>query len=208
MDNKKKPLKMFLQVLKLFFSENNQTETLVQKSYDHISTGYDETWTHHMRDLTSVLIDKLDILPNQTVIDLTCGTGYATQQIADKTGIKVIGVDNSSGMLEQARQNCSESCDFIHSDILEYLKDSKNQVDFFLSRQVQEEQIKAHLITESQDWENEIVKIEKHSYFKGQVLFVFEFSKISKRDGKLIGSPGPGEIIILSNSPTLFTLAA
>ena len=122
MDNKKKPLKMFLQVLKLFFSENNQTETLVQKSYDHISTGYDETWTHHMRDLTSVLIDKLDIQPNQTVIDLTCGTGYATQRIAEKAGIKVIGVDNSSGMLEQARQNCSESCEFIHSDILEYLK--------------------------------------------------------------------------------------
>jgi ubiquinone/menaquinone biosynthesis C-methylase UbiE len=122
MDNKKKPFMMFLRVLKLFFSENNQTETLVQKSYDHISTGYDETWTHHMRDLTSVLIDKLDIQPNQTVIDLTCGTGYATQQIADKTEIKVIGVDNSEGMLEQARQNCPETCEFIHSDILEHLR--------------------------------------------------------------------------------------
>ena len=66
------------------------------------------------------------------------------------------------------------------NNILEYLKDSENQVDFFLSRQLQEEQIKAHLITKSQDWENEIVKIEKHPYFKGQVLFVFEFSKILK----------------------------
>jgi ubiquinone/menaquinone biosynthesis C-methylase UbiE len=122
MTNKKKPFKMFFQVLKLFFSENNQTGSLVQKSYDRISTGYDETWTHHMRDLTSVLIDKLDIKPNQLTIDLTCGTGYATQQIAQKTEIKVIGVDNSKGMLEQARQNCPESCDFVHADILEHLK--------------------------------------------------------------------------------------
>jgi ubiquinone/menaquinone biosynthesis C-methylase UbiE len=122
MANKKKPFKMFFQVLKLFFSENNQTGSLVQKSYDRISTGYDETWTHHMRDLTSVLIDKLDIKPNQITIDLTCGTGYATQQIAQKTGAKVIGVDNSKGMLEQARQNCPESCDFVHADILEHLK--------------------------------------------------------------------------------------
>ncbi len=66
------------------------------------------------------------------------------------------------------------------NNFLEYLKDSENQVDFFLSRQLQEEQIKAHLITKSQDWKDVIVKIEKHSYFKGQVLFVFEFAKILK----------------------------
>lgn len=66
------------------------------------------------------------------------------------------------------------------SNILDYLKDSKNQVDFFLSRQVQEEQIKAHLITKSEEWETEIVKLEKHPYFKGQILFTFEFAKILK----------------------------
>lgn len=62
------------------------------------------------------------------------------------------------------------------NNILEYLKGTKKPIDFFLSRQVQEERIKAHLITKSQDWENEIVKIEKHPYFKGQILFIFEFS--------------------------------
>lgn len=64
------------------------------------------------------------------------------------------------------------------NNILEYLKGTKNPIDFFLSRQVQEERIKAHLITKSQDWEKEIVKIEKHPYFKGQTLFIFEFSGI------------------------------
>ena len=64
------------------------------------------------------------------------------------------------------------------NNILEYLKGTKNPIDFFLSRQVQEEKIKAHLITKSEDWGNEIVKIEKHPYFKGQILFIFEFSGI------------------------------
>lgn len=64
------------------------------------------------------------------------------------------------------------------NNILEYLKGTKNPIDFFLSRQVQEERIKAHLITKSQEWENEIFKIEKHPYFIGQVLFIFEFSGI------------------------------
>ena len=73
-----------------------------------------------------------------------------------------------------------------HSDnILEYLKGTKNPVDFFHSRQVQEERIKAHLITRSHDWENEIVKIEKHLYFKGQILFVFEFSSVLEYYEKL-----------------------
>jgi len=63
-------------------------------------------------------------------------------------------------------------------NILEYLMGTKNQIDFFLSRQVQEERIKAHLITKSKDWEKEILKIEKHPYFKGQILFLFEFSGV------------------------------
>jgi hypothetical protein len=64
------------------------------------------------------------------------------------------------------------------NNILEYLKGTKNPIDFFLSRQVQEEKIKANLITKSEDWGNEIVKIEKHPYFKGQILFIYEFSGI------------------------------
>jgi len=64
------------------------------------------------------------------------------------------------------------------NNILEYLREKKNPIDFFLSRQVQEERIKACLFIKSQDWEIEIVKIEKHPYFKGQILFIFEFAGI------------------------------
>jgi len=66
------------------------------------------------------------------------------------------------------------------NNILKYLKGTKKQIDFFHSRQVQEERIKAHLITRAEEWESEIVKIEKHPYFKGQILFILEFSGVLK----------------------------
>ena len=113
---------MLVRTLGLFFSKEDRTDDMVRKSYDRISGDYDETWTRHMRDLTALLIGKMDIQPGQSAIDLTCGTGFATGLVAEKTGVKVIGVDRSEGMLEQARENYSESCEFVHADILDYLK--------------------------------------------------------------------------------------
>lgn len=106
----------------LFFVKPADCDGLVKKSYDRISNTYDETWTGHMRNLTESLIDKLNPAKNSLSIDLTCGTGFATHLIAEKTKNTVIGVDNSEGMLTQARKNYSHHCDFIQVDILEYLK--------------------------------------------------------------------------------------
>jgi ubiquinone/menaquinone biosynthesis C-methylase UbiE len=104
------------------FSKNNRTESLVEKSYDRISSSYDETWTQHMRELTCALIEKLDIREGQRVVDLACGTGFATGLVAEKTKVCVIGVDRSAGMLGQARRNCASTCEFVHADILDYLQ--------------------------------------------------------------------------------------
>jgi ubiquinone/menaquinone biosynthesis C-methylase UbiE len=125
----KKPFKMFFRVLRLYFSSRNQTEKWVSQSYDRISHGYDNTWTNHMRDLTSALIDKMQVQPSAKAIDLTCGTGFATGLIARRvcssaahaTSQKVIGIDASEGMLAQARQN-HPNCEFVQADILAYLK--------------------------------------------------------------------------------------
>ncbi|MBW8014824.1 MAG: methyltransferase domain-containing protein [Planctomycetes bacterium] len=119
---RKKPLKMFFRLMNLFFSRGNQSDALVRKSYDRLSVDYDDSWTNHMRDLTEVLIDRMDIKPGQSALDLTCGTGFATGFIAARTGQKVIGVDISEGMLAQGRENHSGACEFIQADILEYLK--------------------------------------------------------------------------------------
>lgn len=108
--------------MNLYFSRVNRSDPLVRKSYDRLSAGYDDSWTDHMRDLTEALIDKMEIQSGQTALDLTCGTGFATGLIAERTGRTVIGIDRSEGMLDRARKNYPDTCEFIQADILEYLK--------------------------------------------------------------------------------------
>ena len=50
------------------------------------------------------LIDLLDPKPGDRVLDLGCGTGHLTAQLAER-GVSVIGLDASPSMVAQARQN-------------------------------------------------------------------------------------------------------
>jgi ubiquinone/menaquinone biosynthesis C-methylase UbiE len=118
----KKPFRMLFRVGQLFFFGSDASDALVEKSYDRLSGGYDDSWTGHMRGLTEELITAMDIQGGQVALDLTCGTGFATGLIAERTGCKVIGVDRSEGMLGQGREKYPDSCEFVQADILEYLK--------------------------------------------------------------------------------------
>lgn len=113
---------MLSRVAKLLLTNRNQIPALVRKSYDRISSGYDETWTTHMRGLTAELINSLDIQHGMSAMDLTCGTGYATGMVAEHTQTTVVGVDASEGMLKQAKQSYPDLCRYIQADILDYLK--------------------------------------------------------------------------------------
>lgn len=75
-----------------------------------------------MRGFTLDLLDRLAPPPNGECIDLTCGTGFATRELADRTGRRAVGVDTSSGMLAIARRDHGDRCDFVHADALEFLR--------------------------------------------------------------------------------------
>ena len=119
--------KMVARLFNLFFINKADCDNLVSQSYNRISDQYDQVWTNHMRDLTADMINRLDISPDSKTLDLTCGTGYATSLLAAKTNIAPIGVDRSTGMIEQARQNHGDKCNFVISDIIEFLKDQPSQ---------------------------------------------------------------------------------
>ena len=50
------------------------------------------------------LIELLSPQPGERILDLGCGTGHLTAQIAGH-GVEVIGLDSSASMVAQARQN-------------------------------------------------------------------------------------------------------
>ena len=52
------------------------------------------------------LLDLLDARPGERVLDLGCGTGQLTAEIA-RRGATVVGIDKSPAMIEQARVNFS-----------------------------------------------------------------------------------------------------
>jgi ubiquinone/menaquinone biosynthesis C-methylase UbiE len=80
----------------------------VAEEFNRAAAGYDdsrfvETYQHRVQALT---VDTLDLRKGMNVLDLGCGTGWATLEIASRlegTG-RVVGLDLSEGMIEQARQ--------------------------------------------------------------------------------------------------------
>ncbi|NUM54415.1 MAG: methyltransferase domain-containing protein [Candidatus Hydrogenedentes bacterium] len=48
------------------------------------------------------VVDTLDPKPGERILDLGCGTGHLTHEIASR-GAKVVGMDNSAEMIAQAR---------------------------------------------------------------------------------------------------------
>lgn len=65
------------------------------------------------------------------------------------------------------------------------LNSLSNDIDSINKRQLKEERIKALLINKSDEWKNAIEKSERQVFFKGQVGFVLEFSKILSFYNKL-----------------------
>ena len=53
--------------------------------------------------MASGLLELLAAKPGERILDVGCGTGHLTAQIA-ATGAHVVGIDASSAMIEQARE--------------------------------------------------------------------------------------------------------
>jgi SAM-dependent methyltransferase len=68
------------------------------------------------------MLDRLAPPKDATCLDLTCGTGFVTGELAHRSGGRVVGVDASSGMLNVARKQWGERCIFVEADAVAYLR--------------------------------------------------------------------------------------
>lgn len=88
----------------------------MNKSYSVIANSYDNL-THNDCDYVSWSQYLFEIATKhnaKTVVDLACGTGKMTQLLAKRT-LKVIGVDSSEQMLNEACQKCRAT--FVKQDM-------------------------------------------------------------------------------------------
>lgn len=126
----------------LLLRRRARTGDLVARSYDRIASGYDQAWTAHMRDLSLVMLGRLGLARagvcghgeldghggldgcsgSVRAIDLACGTGFLTGELARLTGGQVVGVDASAGMLDEARRRRGSAAQFVQADAVEYLR--------------------------------------------------------------------------------------
>ena len=113
--------KLGLRIARLLMCQPEKTSDLVFQSYDRIAAGYDQAWTDHMRDLSLSLADRLAVPQGAECIDLACGTGFLTAELARRSSRQAIGVDASSGMLAAARRHQGR-CQFVHADAMAYLR--------------------------------------------------------------------------------------
>lgn len=74
---------------------------------------------HH--DWATVVLDRLQLAGDETVLDAGCGTGTVTEQLLKRLpGGRVVALDGSIRMLEEARRRLSDHLDrvsLVHADL-------------------------------------------------------------------------------------------
>lgn len=107
------------------------------------------------------------ILPNfknKTVLDLGCGFGWHCQYAIEQGAERVIGVDISQKMLEQAKKTTSKRIEY-HQSALEDIKFATNSFDIIISS------LTFHYI---KSWTQMVIKIKNFLRQNGEFIFSIE----------------------------------
>lgn len=91
--------RLLLRWARLWPGQPARTGDLVRRSYDRIAPGWDRAWTRHMRDRSLEMLDKLEsecnafrdkaLSSRPVAVDLACGTGFMTGELARRFGGEV-----------------------------------------------------------------------------------------------------------------------
>ena len=114
----------------------------LRRTWESAAPGWakwEETFSAGLSGVTDTLIDLAGVQPGMRVLDLACGAGSQTLQVARRVGPngKVVASDISATMLEHARQNAAaaglQNVEFVESPA-EDLKESSIPFDASISR--------------------------------------------------------------------------
>ncbi len=97
---------MSMTELKSLQTELNERERASQSFFDRWAEEYDQSrissWFQYTQELT---IESLDLDRDSRILDVGCGTGYATRRLASLAPLgRACGIDISAAMIEAAQQ--------------------------------------------------------------------------------------------------------
>lgn len=127
-------LKGLFKITNLLLAKKYTNLNDIANSYTRVSEIYNESFLQEMHKYNKEMLDevvkkysKYKTKSNLKVIDLGCGTGFNSNFINSKiTNVNFTLVDISDGMLKQAKNNCAIDGEFIKSDMLSFLRKSKD----------------------------------------------------------------------------------
>lgn len=114
--------------------------------YDKISGLYDFFTERIYRNQRNELIEKLELQNGNSILLVACGTGIGFQPILKKIGKdgRIVGIDNSSKMLEIAKEKAKKNkwtnikfinanAETINNDLIERETGEKIEFDFVIA---------------------------------------------------------------------------
>ena len=73
------------------------------RAWDHAASDWAYRFEPHARDAAEALFDRLAVRPGTALVDIACGSGYATGR-AERLGADVAGLDAAAGLIEIAQR--------------------------------------------------------------------------------------------------------
>jgi trans-aconitate methyltransferase len=117
-------LRLNLRVLRLLCTWRWLRREDLAAGYDRVAADYDSAWLVHLRPVTDRLLANVPALAAGRVLDLGCGTGFATAAVAARfPDASVVAVDLSAGMLRKAEERLAAGrIAFACEDMLAFMR--------------------------------------------------------------------------------------
>jgi len=109
--------------------------SIYSQDKSRFSIWLDKVFRWDMFERFAFTIQNCEPIENRTFLDVGCGTGIFSIELAKKSAAKVVGIDIAENMVEQSTQaaqgeEVADRCSFFHTDLLEYAPDGTFDVTF------------------------------------------------------------------------------